>query len=247
VDHVLEREVTTALPAGVDVAWHGVNDEDNLCEFLGSTVPWAECDVRRDRDHRLVVRHDSLSISPLAPGETLLALSTVLDAVARDGRAVKLDLKEGSPIIGAVLAEVAERGFDDRRLWFNGRMEVLGPDGFGRLRARHPAAVVQCPVDFLSPVVAAEPRRARRFLRMLTAWGVNRFSVAWDEDYYSRRLVDRLQGWGYEVNLYAVPDLGSLRRAVLVRPASLTADFNFPEWGLYGRGSGAGRRYHRAR
>jgi hypothetical protein len=187
-----------------------------------------------------------LSMAPLAVGENLLYLSTVLDAVASDGRGVKLDLKEGSPIIGAVLAEVAERGFDDRRLWFNGRMEVLGPDGFGRLQASHPAAAVQCPIDFLAPVVAATPRRARRFLRMLATWGVTRFSVAWDGE-YSRPLVDRLQAWGYEINLYAVPDLASFRRALLVKPASLTADFNFPEWGLYGRGSGAGRRYHRGR
>jgi hypothetical protein len=44
-----------------------------------------------------------------------------------------------------------------------------------------------------------------------------------------------------------VPDHESFLQAVLQLPRSLTADFNFPEWNYYGRGSGERRRYHRYR
>ena len=47
------------------------------------------------------------------------------------------------------------------------------------------------------------------------------------------------------MNLYAVPDHESFLQAMLLMPRSLTADFNFPEWNYYGRGSGERRRYHR--
>lgn len=46
------------------------------------------------------------------------------------------------------------------------------------------------------------------------------------------------------MNLYAVPDFESFVRALLLLPTSVTADFNFPEWGYYGRGSGERLRYH---
>jgi hypothetical protein len=42
---------------------------------------------------------------------------------------------------------------------------------------------------------------------------------------------------GWEINLYGVPDLESFLEAALLLPTSLTADFNFPEWNYFGRGS----------
>ena len=112
------------------------------------------------------------------------------------------------------------------------------------MRSAYPGAIVQCPVDFLAPLVLAAPRQARAVLRMLAGWGISRFSVAWGRD-STRSLVRQLEEWGYEVNLYAVPDHESFLQAMLLLPRSLTADFNFPEWNYYGRGSGERRRYHR--
>jgi hypothetical protein len=40
------------------------------------------------------------------------------------------------------------------------------------------------------------------------------------------------------VNLYGVPDLEAFLDASLMLPASVTADFNFPEWRYDGKGSG---------
>jgi hypothetical protein len=60
-----------------------------------------------------------------------------------------------------------------------------------------------------------------------------------------RLLFDRLDDWGYEMNIYAVPDLEQFLRAVLLLPRSITADFNFPEWHYFGRGAGQRGLYHR--
>lgn len=74
-------------------------------------------------------------------------------------------------------------------------------------------------------------------LRELSSWGISRFSVSWYTP-HSRTLVDRLEAWGYEVNVYGVHDLESFLQAVLLLPRSVTADINFPEWDLHGTGSG---------
>ena len=54
----------------------------------------------------------------------------------------------------------------------------------------------------------------------------------------ARVVLDVVEGLGWEVNLYGVPDLESFLEAALLLPASVTADFNFPEWSYYGRGPG---------
>jgi hypothetical protein len=234
------------LPDQVQLVWHGVNDEVNLGEFLSSTVGWGECDVRRDPQQRLVLRHDSFERTPWTRAEPLLTLATTLEAFAGHVRGLKLDLKEGSDVLDEVLGLLDGHGFDDDHLWFNASIEAVGAKGFRRLRSAYPGAIVQCPVDFLAPLVLAAPRQARTVLRMLAGWGISRFSVAWGR-HSTRCLVGQLEEWGYEVNLYAVPDHESFLQAVLLLPRSLTADFNFPEWNYYGRGSGERRRYHRYR
>ena len=72
---------------------------------------------------------------------------------------------------------------------------------------------------------------------MLTSWGINRLSLNWD-DHLARESFDELVGWGYEVNFYKVPDLEAFLEAVVLLPHSVTSDFNFPKWSLYGRGPG---------
>jgi hypothetical protein len=132
---------------------------------------------------------------------------------------------------------------DDEHVWFNATVESLGEDGFRRLALARPGAVLQCPIDFLAPIVLSAPTRARDLLEMLREWGVNRFSIAWGS-LHTRRLFDRLDDWGYDVNIYAVPDLEAFLQAALLLPRSLTADFNFPQWQYFGRGSGEKRAYH---
>ena len=72
---------------------------------------------------------------------------------------------------------------------------------------------------------------------MFTSWGINRFSISW-ETQEMRTFLDQMDKWGFQVNIYKVPDLNSFLEAVLLMPRSITTDFNFPQWHYYGRGSG---------
>ena len=234
------------IPDEVQLVWHGVNDATNLRQFLASQVRWGECDLRRDSQRRLVLRHDSFEDTPWSRDESYLTLAGAVEAFAQHGRALKVDLKDGPDILDEVMVVLDQHRVGDHDLWFNARIDVLGADGFRMVRSRYPDAIVQCPIDFLAPLVLAAPNRARAILRMMADWGITRFSVAWGSE-HTRPVLDRLEEWDYEVNLYAVPDLDGFLQAVLLLPDSLTADFNFPEWNYYGRGSGEQRRYHRYR
>jgi hypothetical protein len=235
------------LPDGVELVWHGVNDRANLRHFLGSPVRWGECDVRRDPQGRLALRHDPFE-GPVGPcpdnrmARPLLADEFLRIALA-GGKGVKLDVKQRD-VVGELLGLVGRSGASGDDLWFNGRVDVLGEDAFRRLRRAWPAATVQCPIDALSPAIVATPDRAKAALAALAAWGIDRFSLAWGTGRIPL-LLDRLDQWGHDVNVYAVEDLDEFLRAVMLLPRSVTADFNFPEWHYFGRGPGRGGRYHR--
>jgi hypothetical protein len=231
------------IPHHVQMVWHGVNDEGNLRQFLASRVRWGECDLRVDPFGRLVLRHDSFEDTPWRTEERPLPLSDLLDAFGQHDRALKLDFKQaGSDLLLAALKVINGRLPEDR-LWFNGNIESLGEHGFRELAATHPGAVRQCPIDFLAPLVFSAPARAHELLEELRDWGINRFSIAWGMP-HTRRLFDQLERWGHDLNIYAVPDLASFLQAALLLPRSLTADFNFPQWHYFGRGSGERLDHH---
>jgi len=218
----------------VTFVWHGVNDRRNLRHFLASEIRWAELDVRLDPLGAPVLRHDPFGLAAM-PEEDLLPLAECLTTLRAHGRAVKLDLKEDGPTLDAVLAEVAAHGFPDEELWFNGAVEALGADGFRRIRREHPGAIVQAPADFLVPLLLAAPELAEQVLRTLGEWGIDRLSLDWRTPQV-REALDALERLGWPVNLYGVPDLESFLEAALLLPASVTADFNFPEWDYFGWG-----------
>ena len=227
-----------ALPVHVQLAWHGVNDEANLRQFLASDVHWAEVDVRLEPARwDVILRHDSFAEKPLAPDEKWFTLDKVLDKIKLFDRAIKLDLKAGGMLLDKVFEMVAERGLTDENLWFNANIERLMERGFNRLVAAFPDAIIQCPIDFLAPLIVAAPRQAHDTLQMLTDWGINRFSISWKQP-NPRDLFDQMDLWGYQVNIYDVPDLENFLQAVLLLPRSVTSDFNFPQWNYYGHGSG---------
>jgi phosphoglycolate phosphatase-like HAD superfamily hydrolase len=231
------------LPHRVQFVWHGVNDEANIRQFVSSSVEWAEFDVRTDGEGRLILRHDSLAQTPLEEGEELLPLDDALGRLNAFGKAVKLDLKEDGGAVDAVIDVVRRHGYPVERLWFNGYVEVLGEAGFRKLSAAFPGAILQCPIGFVAPLIGILPDQGRRVLRMLRDWGVTRFSVEWKAPKLVR-LLERMDEWGYEVNIYNVPDLPSFLSAVLLQPRSITSDFNFPQWHYFGRGAGEDLRRH---
>jgi hypothetical protein len=223
----------------VTLVWHGVNDRHNLRQFTASEVRWAELDVRRDPAGRLVLRHDSFLESPWRRDEESMALRASLEVLRHSGRSVKLDLKEGGELIDEVLELVQVFGFADDELWFNGSIEALGEHGFDRLRTERPGAILQSPIDFLVPLLLAAPEFAEGALAMLAGWGVTRASLDWRTP-GGRDVLDVVERLGWEVNLYGVPDLQSFLEAALLLPASVTADFNFPEWNYFGTGPARG-------
>ena len=60
-----------------------------------------------------------------------------------------------------------------------------------------------------------------------------------------RHTLGELEQRGWETNIYAVPDLQSFLEAAVLLPTSVTADFNFPAWHYFGRGSGQDGVIHR--
>lgn len=231
-----------ALPRHIQFVWHGVNDEANLRQFLASNVQWAEFDVRSDATgENLILRHDSFTESPLQEDEEVLVLDDTLDRMENAGKSVKLDLKEGGDVLDRVLDLLGAREWDDSRLWFNASVQALGEEGFRKLAGARPAAVLQCPIDFLVPLAVSAPDNAREVLEVVQSWGLNRFSVSWKTPRL-KELLDRAEEWGYEINVYNVPDLESFLKAVLLLPRSITSDFNFPKWHYFGRGSGHNQR-----
>ncbi len=77
----------------------------------------------------------------------------------------------------------------------------------------------------------------------VAGWGTNRFSVPWGMPSLTH-IVDLTDRWGFDINIYDVPNLESFLNAVLQQPRSVTSDFNFPKWHYYGRGSGEDAQRH---
>lgn len=233
-----------ALPTGVDLVWHGINDEPNLRQFLASDIPWGECDIHYDpRTGDLVLHHDEHAVPYGDEVDGYLRLDALLGELAAAGKCVKLDLKAGPELIEPSLALVRRHGFTDDLLWLNGYVQQLGEEGFRRLAEAHPGAIVQAPIVFLEPLAVSAPEKTREIIDMFCAWGMNRFSLDWRSRQFAA-FFDRMEQWGVNVNIYGVRDLRSFLQAVLTRPRSVTADFNFPEWHYYGRGSGEGGVYY---
>jgi hypothetical protein len=200
-------------------------------------------DVNQSADgQRLILRHDTYVELKVWPGEEELLLEDALVALADQQRSVKIDFKVGGPWIERILATLESVELAHSKLWFNGDLDLLGRAWLSRLSARYPEAIVQIPLnsalDLDCPPVAIEP-----IVEELVACGVNRWSIGWrypDRDGLIAELTRRAQ----EVNIYGVDNLAEFLAALDRRPTSVTADFNFPEWGLYGRGSGHLGHFH---
>ena len=52
-------------------------------------------------------------------------------------------------------------------------------EGFRRLHRLFPDATIQCPVDFMAPLILAMPDEAQKILSSVKDWGVNRASKNW--------------------------------------------------------------------
>ena len=232
------------LPEHIQFVWHGVNDFANLRQFIGSNIQWVECDVRmHPTKQQLILRHDSCEKTPLRNDEDPMHLFALLNGIKIRDRSIKLDLKENGQVIDETLKLVQSVGFNDSELWFNGGLEIIGENGFCKLKKTHPDAILQCPIDRYVPLILSRPQKARQLLFTFSSWGINRFSIKWGTPHLVD-ILDHFDQWGFELNIYNVPDLASFLQAVLLLPKSITSDFNFPKWHYFGRGSGEKLQYY---
>ncbi len=217
------------LPKHTEFVWHGVDDESILRQFLVSNVNWAEMHVRLyPHDDSIIIRRKSFSEVLRIPGETPIKLEYFLSILKDAGKGVKLDIKEDG-LLERVCVLLKELGFADEQIWINRNMNELNLGGFKKIIDAFPGSIKQCPVDSLAYLIMSSPTEARRYLSMYSRCGINRFSVNWNTN-ECRRLITQIQNWGYDVNIYNVPDLEAFLQAALLLPRSITSYFNFPKW-----------------
>ena len=231
-----------ALPQDIQFVWHGVNDPANLRQFLASDVQWGEVDIRTDpRTGELILHHDLLGARPATEAEPL-GLDEVALRFKRFGKSIKYHFKE-TAAADRVTQMLRTRTDEGGRLWFNGDLAILRDQEIRKLRKAFPSSIIQCPIDFLIPRMLNGSNDAQGEVARLKSKGISRVSIEWDPATIARA-IGSLHEWGMETNIYNVPDLDSFLQAVLLQPHSITADFNFPKWHYYGRGSGQDGRYH---
>ena len=183
------------------------------------------------------MRHDSFVNTPLDLDEEPLGFDRLLERLRSTDKSIKIDLKLDGFLSDRVLEFIDTAGFDDSRLWFNGSVETLMEQGFRKLASAHPDSILQCPIDFLAPLICGATDKAKEILEMFTSWGINRFSIDWQNE-NMHPFFDQMAEWEFDVNIYNVSDLESFLQAMILMPRSITSDFNFPKWHYYGRGSG---------
>jgi hypothetical protein len=212
--------------AGIELVWHRANRETDLASFLESDVRWGECDARLDPQGVVRVSHE-----PLDRTSEWLELTEWLGAIRGVGRAAKIDLKEGGPVIAAVLGAVARAGFHDDDLWFNAAVEVPGGEaGFRRLAESHPGARLSCPLDTLASYLLVVPA-AYEVIDLLGSWGVNWLCFGSRAPGVAS-LVPAMQERAWPVNIWDVEDADDLERALSFAPEAITADLGSidPSW-----------------
>jgi len=111
------------------------------------------------------------------------------------------------------------------------------------LKNAYSASIIQCPIDTILKSISNKTVLLQS-LSSLKNWGIQRLSIDWNTPNL-RKVLDQVDRLGFDVNIYNLPDLESFLRAVLLMPRSITADFNFPKWHYFGRGSGEGLKHHR--
>lgn len=213
------------LPTHVQFVWRGVETGDGLASFLESNVRWAEIDVgAHSKAGPVLLASDPATAGSAEP----LDLRVVLAALARRGRGVRVDLRNGEVLLDLARC-LAAAGMPPGDVWIHAPVDRIGPDGFRRLRDRLPGSLLQCPIDPVAGLIPDYPEQGREILERCRAMGVRRFSVQVGS-LRLREVLDRLSEWGYESDVRGVRDLESFLRTVLLLPTSVSATFRFPDW-----------------
>ncbi len=144
-------------------------------------------------------------------------------------RGIKVNLGADPACNRSLLRLLQTAGMDSSDLWFHVDMEALGESQFRQLAETQPGAIIETPVDFLAPLIGNGGQLAENILDRLCDWGVNRFALDWSTPGV-RRLVERLDDWGFTVTIYGVRELQDFLQAVLLMPRAICSDFSYAKW-----------------
>jgi len=221
-----------ALPQHLQFVWNGINDEENLKQFLVSDVRWGACDLGRP----------SFSDTGETEKRHSLDLDCLLKCLSKTDKSILFELNEGGDLIDPLIESVDFYKINPARLWFHGSVGLLEEE-FRTLSMSYPKAILQTPVDFIASLILSKPKQAKAILDLYKSWGINRFAINWCVENL-RGVLDQMDRWGLECTIVNVRNLEEFLKATLLMPAAIAADFNFPQWHYYGRGSGKNGHYH---
>lgn len=212
-----------ALPRHIQFVWDGVSSEAALTQFLESNIRWADLSVLTNRYMNNQAARDGVS------GQQAQLLQTCLQQLRQADRGIKVNLGADLGCNHSLLRLLQTAGMDSDDLWFHVDMESLGETQFRQLAETHPGAIIETPVDFLAPLISNGGQLAENILDRLFDWGVNRFALSWSTPGV-RRLVERLDDWGFTATIYDVRELQDFLQAVLLMPQAICSDFSYAKW-----------------
>ena len=217
---IAQKPSSHAWPSHIDdieLVWHRLNRAHDLRPFFASEVRWAECDARLEPAGTVVASH-----TPANHGDRML--SEWLTEIAASGRAAKIDLKEGGPVLDGTIASTKSAKMRGRDLWFNAAVEVIGGrSGFKLLADAYPRARLSVPVDNLAPWLLVAHGGALGLLAEIRRWGITWLSISVQTQGF-QDVVQSLRKEGWNVNVWDASNAVQLRDAVASRPTSITAD-----------------------
>jgi len=193
-----------ALPRHIQFVWSGAGD--SMEGFLQSNVYWAD-------------------LGEVPPD----GLCGILTRLKQQGRGARIALGADRGATDRTLAAVRDAGLEARSLWFTAALQDLKSDGFRSLARSFHGAIIECPIDFLAPLILSAPEQAEAILDTFTEWGINRFAL--DRDLADLRTVlDSIEACGFDFTICGVAGLERFLQCVLLMPRAIVADFRFPQW-----------------
>ena len=135
-----------------------------------------------------------------------------------------------------------EWGETDVCLYGKGDKEdlVCRHDSFEDISDLHktfPKSIIQTQISLTWMRQEMPADQEKLFYDQIKKPGIEWISISW-KDHPQSKEVERIRRAGFSLNLYHVNTLEAIEQAMTFKPETLTSDFNIPEWGLKGRGSG---------
>lgn len=204
-----------ALPRHIQFVWSGITADSSMEGFLHSNVHWADLSV------------DAQSAGDTDPGG--IGFRETLARLKSEGRGARITLGPDCAATERALAAVREAGLEPRSLWFAAALQDLKSDGFRKLARSFPGCIVECPIDFLAPLILSAPEQAEAILDTFTEWGINRFALNRDLPDLET-VLDSIEECGFDFTICGVAGLERFLQSVLLMPRAIVADFRFKQW-----------------